>query len=195
MSAFSTWFHTQTATWALVFKMRDIAIERYEKILSIDPEHALTRARLAFLHAEAGEHSRAIREFEEVVKLKPNDSDSWFNLGYLLQDSKRHNEAIKAFERAIAINEKQDRAWYGKALSLIALKRDDDAIAPLKKNVELQPMSPYGHMELARCYFRLGDNDRCEKQMRKLKAFDPKNAAVLEDETSIRVGIERWWKN
>jgi tetratricopeptide (TPR) repeat protein len=195
MSAFSTWFHTQTATWALVFKMRDIAIERYEKILAVDPAHALTRARLAFLHAEAGEHARAIREFEHVVKLKPDDSDSWFNLGYLLQEAKRHDEAIKAFEKSISINERQDRAWYGKALSLVALKRDDDALASFRKNVELQPMSPYGHMELARCYFRLGDNDRCEKQMRKLKNFDPKNAALLEDETGIRIGIERWWKN
>jgi tetratricopeptide (TPR) repeat protein len=194
MSVFSTWFHTQTATWALIFKMRDIAIERYEKILESDPHHSLTRARLAFLHAEGGEHARAIREFEKVVEAKPDDSDSWFNLGYLLQEAKRDEEAIKAFERSIEINEKQDRAWYGKAISLIALKRDDDAIAPLKKNIELQPMSPYGFMALARTYFRLGDNDRCEKLMRRLKAFDPRNAAVLEDETGIRVGIERWWK-
>jgi tetratricopeptide (TPR) repeat protein len=195
MSSFSNWFHTQTATWALVFKMRDIAIEQYEKILKSDPSHALTRARLAFLHAEAGEHSRAIREYEEVVKLQSNDSDSWFNLGYLFQEAKRHDEAIKAFERSISINEKQDRAWYGKAMSLVALKRDDEAIAPLRKNIELQPMSPYGFMELARAYFRLGDSERCEKQMRKLKNFDPRNAAVLEDETGIRIGIERWWKN
>jgi tetratricopeptide (TPR) repeat protein len=195
MSAFSTWFHTQTATWALVFKQREIAIERYQKILAVDPNHALTRARVAFLHAEAGDLARAIAEFERVVKIKPEDSDSWFNLGYVLQEAKRHDEAIKAFDRAIAANEKQDRAWYGKAISLVAIKRDDEALSALQKNVQLQPMSPFGHMELARCYFRLGDNDRCEKQMRKLKAFDPKNAAVLEDETGIKIGIERWWKN
>jgi tetratricopeptide (TPR) repeat protein len=195
MSAFSTWFHTQIATWALVFKQRDIAIERYQKILAIDPNHVLTRARVAFLYAEAGDHARAIAEFERVVKIKPDDSDSWFNLGYVLQEAKRHDEAIKAFDRAIAVNEKQDRAWYGKAMSLVAIKRDDEALTSLQKNVQLQPMSPFGHMELARCYFRLGDNDRCEKQMRKLKAFDPKNAAVLEDETGIKIGIERWWKN
>lgn len=195
MSAFSTWFHTQTATWALTFKMRDIAVERYEKILADDPTHSLTRARLAFLHAEAGDHARAIREFEEVVRIAPNDSDSWFNLGYLRQEAKLHAHAIDAFERSVAINERQDRAWYGKAMSLVALKRDDDAIAALKQNVKLQPMSPHGHMELARCYFRLGDTDRCEKQMRKLKTFDPKNTAKLEDETGIRVGVERWWKD
>lgn len=195
MSAISTWFHTQTATWALVFKMRDIALERYEKILTKHPEHTLTRSRVAFLHAEAGDHARAIESFERVVAMKPDDADSWFNLAYLFQQADRHADAIKAFDRAIAVNERHDRAWYGKALSLVALKRDDEAIAPLRKNIELQPMSPFGYMALARCYFRLGDTNRCEKQMRKLKDFDPKNAALLEDETGIRIGIERWWKN
>jgi tetratricopeptide (TPR) repeat protein len=195
MSAISTWFHTQTATWALVFKMRDIALEQYEKILAKHPEHVLTRSRVAFLHAEAGDHKRAIEAFERVVAMKPDDADSWFNLGFLRQEAAQHADAIDAFERAIKVNERHDRAWYGKALSLVALKRDDDAIAPLRKNIELQPMSPYGHMALARCYFRLGDLERCEKQMRKLKDFDPKNAAALEDETGIRIGIERWWKN
>ncbi len=194
MSGFSTWFHTQTATWALVFKFRDIAIEQYEKILAKHPDHALTRARVAFLHAEAGDLPRGIREYESLLKLTPQDSDNWFNLGYLLQQANRHDEALVAFAKSLSCNEKQDRAWYGKALSLVALKRDDEALPALRKNVELQPMSPYGHMELARCYFRLGDLDRCEKQMRKLKGFDPKNTAVLEDETGIKVGIERWWK-
>jgi tetratricopeptide (TPR) repeat protein len=195
MSALSTWFHTQTATWALLFRQRDIAIEQYEKILAEHPEHVLTLARVAFLHADAGDHGRAIAAFKRVVEIKPDDADSWFNLGFLHQQGARHGDAIDAFERAIKINERHDRAWYGKALSLVALKRDDDAIAPFRKNIELQPMSPFGYMELARCYFRLGDLDRCEKQMRKLKDFDPKNAAALEDETGIRIGIERWWKN
>ena len=133
MSAFLTWFHTQTASWALVFKQRDIAIERYEKILAARPDHALTRARVAFLYAEAGDHERAITEFERVVATKPDDSDSWFNLGYVQQEAQRHEAAVKTFDRAIAVNEKQDRAWYGKALSLIALKRDDDAMAGVAK--------------------------------------------------------------
>ena len=61
-------------------------------------------------------------------------------------------------------------------------------------NAELQPMSPHGHMELARAYFKLRDMNRCEKRMCKLRAFDPKNAALLEVETGIKVNIDRWWK-
>jgi tetratricopeptide (TPR) repeat protein len=192
---FRHWYLTKIATWALILKKREIAYEYYGKIIAEDPTDALTHSRVAFLHAEDGRPKDAIAGFEHVVALKPNDADSHFNLGYLLQSANEHTRAIAAFDKAISHNERLDRAWFGKALSLVALGRTDDAIAPLRKNIELQPMSPFGHIELARCFYRLGDMDRCEKRMRKLKEFDPKNAAMLEDETGIKIGIDRWWKN
>lgn len=193
MTIIRTWFFTQIATWALMFKKTDVAFGYYAKILALKPDDAITMSRVAFLYSEVGDKARAIGEFERVVAVNNADANSWFNLGFLRQEAQHHASAIDAFDQAVSINPRHDRAWYGKGLSLVALHRFDDAIAPLKKNAALQPMSPYGHMALARAYFKLGDMDRCEKRMRKLRAFDPKNAAVLEDETGIRIGIDRWW--
>lgn len=177
-----------------MLKKTDVAFDYYAKILVLKPDDTVTMSRVAFLYSEVGDKARAIREFERVVAVDKADANSWFNLGFLRQEALHHDAAIEAFDQAINISPRHDRAWYGKGLSLVALQRFDDAIAPLKKNAELQPMSPYGHMALARAYFWLGDMDRCEKRMRKLRAFDPKNAAVLEDETGIKIGIDRWWK-
>ena len=194
MNIFRKWFFTQIATWALVFKQRDIALDYYARILDEQPDDSVTRSRRAFLYVESGDRSRAIREFERVVQINGKDADTWFNLGFLHQENGDHAEAIKAFDRAVESNGRLDGAWFGKALWLIALGKDADAVAPLRKNTELQPMSPHGHMELARTYFKTGDVERCEKRMRQLRAFDPKNAALLEDETGIMIGIDRWWK-
>lgn len=193
LQALRAWYLTQIATIALLFKRRGVALVYYNKILADRPNDSLTLSRVAFLHHEAGDRARAIAEFEHVVAINPKDANSWFNLGYLRQEALDHAAAINAFDHAVTLSEAHDRAWYGKALSLIALGQHADAIAPLKKNVTLQPMSPFGHLELARVYFKLGDLERCEKRMHRLKAFDPKNAAVLEDETGIRIGIDRWW--
>jgi tetratricopeptide (TPR) repeat protein len=193
MNLVQRWYHGQIATWALALKQRDIAYRSYEKILAADPQDAQTLAQVAFLRAEDGNTSAAIQGLERAVAANARDADSWFNLGFLQQESGNHAAALRSFDQATLLNERHDRACFGKALSFIALARHDDAIAPLKKNIALQPMSPHGHMELARCYFKLGDRDRCEKCMRKLKEFDPKNAAQLEDETGIRIGIDRWW--
>lgn len=195
MQAARAWFLTQLAAIAQLFNQRDVAIAYYKKILAAQPRHTLTLSRIAFLHHEAGDRVRAIADFERVLAIDPKDANSWFNLAYLRQDEGDHVAAIDAFEHAVMLNETHDRAWYGKALSLIALDQHRAAIAPLKTNISLQPMSPSGHMALARVFFKLGDLERCKKRMLRLKAFDPKSAAVLEDETGIRVGIDRWWTN
>ena len=194
MKLIRAWFFTQIATWALIFKQTDLAFKCYSKILAARPDDTVTMSRVAFLYSETGDKACAIREFKRVVAINLADHDSWFNLGFLQQEMRDYGAAIHAFDQAIEINQRHDRAWYGKGLSLVALNRFAEAIAPLKKSADLQPMSPYGHMQLARVYFKLGDRDRCEKRMRDLRAFDPKNAALLEDETGISIGIDRWWK-
>lgn len=188
----------QVASWAILFRRTGFALACYERALRDDPNDTATLAQRAYLFAQsvsAADRQRAVAEFERLVALKPADADSWFNLGFLYQQQGGHVEAIRAFERAVALRDGLDRAWYGLALSRIATGDDAGAIEALKKNVALQPMSPFGFMELARAQFRSQQPEACEKTMRRLKAFDPRNAAVLEDETGIRIGIERWWRN
>ncbi len=194
INACHAWCFTQFATYALLFKKREIALHHYNKILARQPQHVLTLSRIAFLHAEDGDRPRAIAGFERALTINENDANCWFNLGFLLQQNGDHARALEAFNRSTQINERHDRAWYGSGLSLIALGRLEDAIASLQKSAELQPMSPFCPMALARTFFKLGQHERCEKEMRKLMGFDPQNAAVLEDETGIRIGVDRWWQ-
>ena len=72
-------------------------------------------------------------------------------------------------------------------LVLIRLQRYDEAIVALKKNTELQPMSPYGWYQLARVHFDRQEPEETRKIIRHLKGFEPKVAAQLERETGLVV--------
>ena len=65
------------------------------------------------------------------------------------------------------------------------LQRYDEAIVALKKNTELQPMSPYGWYQLARVRFDRQEPEETRKIIRHLKGFEPKVAAQLERETGL----------
>ena len=78
-----------------------------------------------------------------------------------------------------------DRAWYGLALVLIQARRFDEAVAALKKNTELQPMSPFGWYQLARVHVDRHEPEEAVKIIRHLKGFEPKVAAQLERETGL----------
>jgi tetratricopeptide (TPR) repeat protein len=185
MSFFSIWYQKQIAIMALLFKKPEIAISSWERILEINPGNTEALSALAHLHAEQGRKAKAVSILEQLVKQAPELSFNWFNLGFLQQDSGQHDLALVSFDQAIALDEKSDRAFYGKALSLIKLGRVQEAIPLLKKNTELQPMSPFGWYQLAHAYHRLNEKDRVAKVIRRLAEFEPKVALQLERETGV----------
>jgi predicted Zn-dependent protease len=70
---------------------------------------------------------------------------------------------------------------------LIRLQRYDEAVLALKKNTELQPMSPYGWYQLARVHVDRHEPEEAVKVIRHLQGFEPKVAAQLQRETGLVV--------
>jgi Tfp pilus assembly protein PilF len=58
-------------------------------------------------------------------------------------------------------------------------------VAALKRNTELQPMSPYGWYQLARVQVDRQQPDEARKIIRHLKGFEPKVADQLVRETGL----------
>ena len=55
----------------------------------------------------------------------------------------------------------------------------------LKRNTELQPMSPYGWYQLARVHMDRHEPEEARKIIRHLQGFEPKVAAQLQRETGL----------
>jgi tetratricopeptide (TPR) repeat protein len=98
-----------------------------------------------------------------------------------------YEDALEAFVRATTADPGLDRAWYGQGLVLIRLQRHDEAVVALKRNTELQPMSPYGWYQLARVHVDRREPEEAAKIIRHLNGFEPKVAAQLERETGLLV--------
>lgn len=178
------------AIGAGLVKRDRFALECWERIRVLRPRDPRVPAVLAHMRAEAGDRDGAITLMRDSLALDERQAPTWFNLGYLLQQRERHDEAIVAFDRALAIDGKLDRACYGKALSLIACGRVAEAIPILKRNIELQPLSPFGFYQLAHAYHRLGESDKVARTIRRLEAFEPKVARQLERETGVVVAAQ-----
>jgi tetratricopeptide (TPR) repeat protein len=52
-------------------------------------------------------------------------------------------------------------------------------VEALKKNIELQPFSPYGYYQLGMTYHHLGRREQALRIEEKLRNFEPKFAATL----------------
>jgi tetratricopeptide (TPR) repeat protein len=180
-----------------IVKLQVIAafmLNRYQSVirllddeLSRHPQDAYALVNRAHAHAQLGNKRQAIADLQALVSAHPQRSAAdWFNLAFL-QESEGDIVAAEAnFRRALAIDPKLDRAWYGLGLALIRQHRYDDAAAALKRNTELQPMSPYGWYQLARVQMDRQQPEEARRIIAHLKGFEPKVAAQLEREIGAR---------
>jgi len=83
-------------------------------------------------------------------------------------------QSAREFERSIELNPNYPTAhqWYGR-LTLLALGQFDRAIAEVKRAVEIDPVSPIGHTDLATVYMAAKRYDEAIAQLRNILQLDP----------------------
>lgn len=180
MSVFLTklWWR-MTAFAALLLGMKRRALEAYEAIVAVDPRDIIARSTVGNLRMELGDSAGAAEAFKQLLDEKPDHADSWFNLGFIQEQREKLDEAERCFRRALQLDANLDRAWYGLALVLIRNGALTEAADALKKNIKLQPFSPYGYYQLAMTQHHLGDSGDAWRTYEQLKTFEPRYAATL----------------
>jgi len=168
---------------ALMFNRHEFVLRLLGDELARCPQNAYALASRAHAHAQLGNRRQAILDLQTRVAAHPDRSaGDWFNLAFLQEAEGDVAAAEPNFRRALALDPKLDRAWYGLGLVLIRQHRYDEAAAALKRNTELQPMSPYGWYQLARVHIDRKHPEEARRIIAHLKGFEPKVAAQLERE-------------
>jgi len=175
----------QARVW-LMLGQNEQAEAVFSRLLLSHPLDAHALASRAHLRAKAGRTNEAIADNRALLAAHPRrHAGDWFNLAFLLESQSKLGEAEAAFRQALALDDRLDRAWYGLGLTLIRLGRLEEAVPALKRNTELQPMSPYGWYQLARVQANRQQPEETLRIIRHLKGFEPKVAAQLQRETGL----------
>jgi tetratricopeptide (TPR) repeat protein len=186
----TAWYLRQIAIWAAMFKKNDISAEYWIRVAEVLPKDPKPYAAAAHCMEVLKKPLEAELLLRKSIEVDRKYAAAWFNLGFLIQKRQDHEEALNCFDQAVRHDPKLDRAHYGRALSLIALDRPEEAKAALQRNIDLQPMSPYGYYQLAALSHRLGDEKSYRKLVKQLSAFEPQLAAQLQRETGVDVGVK-----
>jgi tetratricopeptide (TPR) repeat protein len=90
--------------------MFDEAIEEYENVLNLDPQHLKTLFNLGRLHQQQGEHRKAFDYFSQIVQMHEDNTDAWNNLGSIYEELGDIDHAIYAYGKSLTINNYQEDA-------------------------------------------------------------------------------------
>jgi len=103
------------------------ALAAFDRLLTIDPNHALAHENIGVTHLRGGNIPAAEAALRRAVSLDAGLSGAWTALGVLLSTTGRHEEALKAWQQALTADPQSLDALYNLTINLARLGRIGEA--------------------------------------------------------------------
>jgi CHAT domain-containing protein/Flp pilus assembly protein TadD len=142
---------------------RGLAREDYQAALRLDPRHALTRVRLAWL-----EHSNhrpgAVAVYAQLAREHPDCAEAHLRLAKAQLFVGEATEAVAAFRRALEIDPTLAEGWSGLGEALLGTGDLAGATAAFLEAVDRDPDDSQAHLYLKEIYAAEGRHDDAARE-------------------------------
>jgi type IV pilus assembly protein PilF len=161
------------------------AFVSFQKATQENPGHKDAHYYLGLLYFQQGKYEEAERELRIVLGTDPEYSEAYTFLGQVLTQRGRWDEAIECYRQALAnpLYETPDLARFhlGRALAHEgdmrgAIRVFEDALLVSPPSVQ----RPAVHLEIARAYYKLGEDDKARKALNEVTSLDEEGGPFTE---------------
>jgi len=118
---------------------RQQALDWYEKVIRLLPNHAVSYYRRGNLFKDSGELEAAVASYDRAVALDPNYANAFCNRGVVLGSLNRLDEAMASYNRAIALNPRDALAYYNRGALFRGLNRSEEALVSCEQAIAVKP--------------------------------------------------------
>ena len=119
------------------------AIEAYEKVIQLDPNHAAGHINLGTLHYNRQDYALAERHYRRAIEIDPRYALAHFDLSNVLDETGRINEAITTYQTALQLAPTYADAHYNLALAYEKVKAPRKALKHWRAYVKLDTAGPW----------------------------------------------------
>ncbi len=119
------------------------AVEMYEQVLELDPDHAAAHINLGTLHYNRQEYALAEKHYRRAIEIDPRYALAYFDLGNVLDETGRVAEAIQTYSTALQLAPTYADAHYNLALAYEKVKEPRKALKHWRAYVKLDTVGPW----------------------------------------------------
>jgi tetratricopeptide (TPR) repeat protein len=119
------------------------AIEMYQQVLEIDPDHAAAHINLGTLHYNRQEYALAEKHYRHAIEVDARYALAYFDLGNVLDETGRVAEAIQTYSTALRLAPTYADAHYNLALAYEKIKEPRKALTHWRAYVKLDTAGPW----------------------------------------------------
>ena len=157
----------------------DRAIEDYNHVIGLNPNHANAFSNRGATYARKGEYDRAIESYDEAIRLNPKHADAFSNRGVAYARKGDYDRAVENYDEAIRLNPKHAAALYGRGNAYRRKGDYDRAIENYDEALRLNPKHANAFSNRGVAYARKGDYDRAIENYDEALRLNPKHANAL----------------
>lgn len=145
----------QDAIWHENERRYDLAIQSFQRILAVKPDHAIAHAKLGTTYAVVQQNQHAIEHLTKAFECDPNDPYAPAMLGWLAYLDGQSDRALKYFAQAEAVEPYSAKINHQMGMALVKLEKNDQAIDRYQKSLEINPRDVNVLLELAQLLGRV----------------------------------------
>ena len=119
------------------------AMEMYEQVLELDPDHAAAHINLGTLHYNRQEYALAEKHYRRAIEVDARYALAYFDLGNVLDETGRVAEAIQTYPTALQLAPTYADAHYNLALAYEKMKEPRKALKHWRAYVKLDTIGPW----------------------------------------------------
>ena len=119
------------------------AIEMYQQVLELDPEHAAAHINLGTLHYNRQEYALAEKHYRHAIEVDPRYALAYFDLGNVLDETGRVQEAILTYKTALQLAPTYADAHYNLALAYEKIREPRKALKHWQAYSRLDTAGPW----------------------------------------------------
>ncbi|PBQ32651.1 hypothetical protein CNR22_13010 [Sphingobacteriaceae bacterium] len=117
-----------------------IALDYYNNVLSVDPNHAEATYAKAKLLQDLGKIDEALAQYESIIAKDKNCENCYYNRGAIyLEIKKDGKKAVEEFTKAIEINPNYVEAYFARGYAYSKLKDKESAKADYRMCLKIKP--------------------------------------------------------
>ena len=118
------------------------AIECYDKVISLEPDHAPAYNNRGTAFKNLGRFHEALVSYERAIELQPHRPELLANRANALQELERLEEAIVCYDSVIALKPDYAEAYSNRGVALKESMRFEDAMMSFERALQLRPDYP-----------------------------------------------------
>ncbi len=158
----------------------DQAIQYFQQVLQIDPEHSIALQNLGSAYRQKKDWPQAKIALERALALNPDDAEANYSLGMVYAQQNETERAHDYLQKAIAARPAYPEALNNLGILYLRTRHPAEAIQSFEQSIRVAPAYDQAYLNLSRVYAIEGDREKAKSVLQELLKQHPDNSQAKE---------------